>query len=85
MEVIRDEELGGIWMIPLLNQWGITVCNVENCEDKATTILTGLNETKRAIGICEKHYQEAKATGKFHFKIIFNKDKDVQVSDTTKA
>jgi hypothetical protein len=38
MEIIRDEELGGIMMIPLFHQYEITRCNIKDCTDKPTTI-----------------------------------------------
>ena len=38
MQIIRDEEIGGIMMIPLLSQYQINRCNIKNCKEKPTTI-----------------------------------------------
>jgi len=69
MEVIRDEELGGIMMIPLLNQWHIHRCNVRDCRNKPTTIITGVIEN--AFGLCEEHYSESKREGKLAYTLDF--------------
>lgn len=56
-QVIRDEELGGIMMIPLFVDWKIKRCNVKGCTFKPTTILTQPHPTISAMGLCEVHYQ----------------------------
>ena len=58
MEIIRDDEMHGLMMIPLLQQWGITRCNVSKCCEKPTTIITGA--TENPIGLCEKHYNKTR-------------------------
>lgn len=66
MNIIRDNELNGIMMIPLFLQWGIKRCNVKDCKERHTTILTGTEVG--AIGLCEKHYADVKK-GKVDFII----------------
>lgn len=68
MNVIRDEHLGGIAMIPLFCDWGVRRCNVAACPDRPTTILTQLGTAPDGtdipiMGLCEPHYQEMKARG----------------------
>ena len=71
MKIIRDNELNGIMMIPLLTQWNVKRCNLKDCTNKPTTIIT---ETAAGVfGMCENHYQEAQATkGKFKIKLEFS-------------
>lgn len=70
MNIIRDEECFGLMMIPLFQQWRILRCNVKNCKEKPTTIITGIIEQK--IGLCEKHYIESKKAKKFKYTLDFN-------------
>jgi len=70
MEIIRDEEMGGLMMIPLFHQWGVTRCNVRDCKEKQTTIITGA--TEQPFGLCEKHYNECKQSGKLHYTLDFD-------------
>lgn len=67
MNIIRDEDFGGLMMIPLLNDWNIDRCNVSGCKEKPTTIITGLIEAR--FGLCESHYQETKKKGKANFTL----------------
>jgi predicted branched-subunit amino acid permease len=69
MNIIRDEEMCGIMMIPLFQQYGIKRCNVRDCKEKHTTIITGL--TDNSFALCEKHYQESKASGKINYTLDF--------------
>ena len=69
MNIIRDNECGGIMMIPLLNQWHINRCNVRYCREKPTTIISGVIENK--FGLCEKHYNESKQSGKLDYILDF--------------
>jgi hypothetical protein len=69
MEVIRDEELGGIMMIPLWSQFNLHRCNVRNCNEKQTTIIQGL--IGRPFALCETHYQEAKTNGEIKCTLDF--------------
>ncbi len=69
MNIIRDEECFGLMMTPLLMQWNIDRCNVRDCKEKPTTIITGV--LKRPFGLCEKHYKESEEKGKFEYTIDF--------------
>lgn len=69
MNIIRDEEMFGMMMIPLLISWGVKRCNVRDCKDKPTTIITGL--IKQPFGLCEKHYIESKEIGKLAYTLDF--------------
>jgi len=71
MNIIRDDELGGLMMIPLLNDWNINRCNVENCKGKPTTIISGI-ENVPIFGLCENHYEECKKAGKINHTLDFN-------------
>jgi hypothetical protein len=69
MNIIRDEEMCGLMMIPLFNQWGINRCNVKGCVQKPTTILSGV--IKYPFGLCENHYNEFKKAGKISCTLDF--------------
>ncbi len=58
MRIIRDEEGMGIFMIPLLVDWGIKRCNVVGCRNKPNTIISQLGEDIPVSGFCEEHFQE---------------------------
>ena len=70
--IIRDEELGGIMMIPLFCDWHVRRCNVKGCTDKPTTIVTQLAPDVLVCGFCETHYQEAAQEGGANFTLVFN-------------
>jgi len=70
MEIIRDEEMFGLMMTPLLLQWRIERCNVSECKEKPTTVILGLVERK--FGLYENHYQQVKKEGKVKFTLDFN-------------
>ena len=72
MKIIRDEEMGGLMMIPLFMDWGIRRCNVKGCASKPTTIISQLAPKAPASGWCEAHYQEFKDTGKFEGTLVFD-------------
>jgi len=59
MQIIRDEELGRITMLPLLVQWGVRRCNMLGCRSKEpSTIVTG---TEAGIfGLCEDCWEKVK-------------------------
>jgi hypothetical protein len=71
MNIIRDEECFGIMMIPLLIDWHIRRCNVKDCTEKPTTIISQI-ESVPVFGLCEKHYQSMKEAGKIDCKLIFD-------------
>ena len=70
MNVIRDEDFGGLMMIPLFQQWNVDRCNVKGCKGKHTTIIAGIPDVPK-FGLCEKHYSECKETGKLKFELEF--------------
>lgn len=70
MSIIRDEEMCGLMMIPLFQQWNIHRCNLKGCKDKVTTIITGTEAG--VFGMCEKHYQEGKNKGTMKLELEFD-------------
>lgn len=72
MNIIRDEEGFGIFMIPLFVDWGVRRCNVKGCTEKPTTIITQLAEGAPVSGWCESHYQAFKSSGRFEGTLIFD-------------
>lgn len=72
MKIIRDNEFGGIMMIPLLCDWGIRRCNVKGCTEKPNTIVSQLAEDVPICGFCEKHYQDANKPGGTNFVLVFD-------------
>lgn len=69
MNIIRDEEMSGLMMIPLFQQWNIHRCNVRDCHEKPSTIITGV--LKNTFALCETHYKECKASGKISYTLDF--------------
>ena len=74
MQVIRDTELGGIMMIPLLVERHIRRCNVKGCVAMPNTIIAGQETDEGAItfGLCEKHFQEGNTPEGAMFSLEFN-------------
>ncbi|TET95028.1 MAG: hypothetical protein E3J26_03505 [Candidatus Zixiibacteriota bacterium] len=74
MAIIRDEETGGIMMIPLFVDWGIKRCNIAGCRNKPTTIITGEDaEGQGQFGLCEKHWHYLSDTpGKKEIRLEFD-------------
>jgi len=72
MKIIRDNELGGLAMIPLFVDWGVRRCNVAGCPDRPTTIVTQLADDVPQAGFCEKHFQQANVPGGTTFTIEFD-------------
>jgi hypothetical protein len=68
MNIIRDEEMFGLMMIPLFTQWNIHRCNIKGCTEKPTTICV---HEKATFGMCEKHYQEGKNKGTMKLELEF--------------
>lgn len=77
MNIIRDEEMHGLFMIPLFHQCGIHYCHAKGCPHKASTILTDVPGAG-VVGICEGHYQEAKAANKWSISLDLTKDQSFQ-------
>lgn len=72
MKIIRDEELSGIMMIPLMVEWGVKRCNVDGCKEKPNTIVLELHPKVPIAGFCEKHFQEANVPGGADMRLIFD-------------
>ncbi len=76
MKIIRDENQNGmntpcISIIPLLVGWGIKRCNIVNCKNNPTTIISGTEAP--VFGMCENHFQEAANTkGNYNLKLEFS-------------
>jgi len=71
MNIIRDNELGGLAMIPLLFDWGVRRCNVKGCTERPNTIVTGMVEGA-AVGFCETHYQQGNKPDGTNFTLVFD-------------
>lgn len=69
MQIIRDEEMCGIMMIPLFAQYGVNRCNIKNCTEKHTTICVHEKET---FGLCENHYKECVKKGTIKLQLEFS-------------
>jgi hypothetical protein len=69
MQIIKDDEMDGIMMIPFFTQHGISKCNVECCENRPYIALTGIEGIETPIGICKDHYKESESKGKWELKI----------------
>ena len=63
MKIIRDEEHGGLMMIPLFVDWNVKRCNVKGCTNEPSTIVTGLTKDAPISGFCEEHFQQANVPG----------------------
>ena len=63
MKIIRDEEFGGVMMIPLFVDWNIRRCNVQGCTNEPTTIVQGIAKDIPLCGFCEGHFQEMNTPG----------------------
>jgi hypothetical protein len=70
MAVIRDNEMFGLAMIPLFCDWNIRRCNVKDCTEKPTTIITQVIDC--AFGLCENHYKEVVSKGEYDFTLVFD-------------
>ena len=70
MNVIRDEDCKGLMMIPILVQWNISRCNIKDCKENPTTIITGA--IKKPFVLCEKHYEKFKNAGKLECTLDFS-------------
>ncbi len=69
MNIIRDET-NPIMILPLLVSWGIGHCNVKDCAEKPTTIISNVPDVP-VFGMCEQHYQAGAEAGKFKYKLEF--------------
>ncbi len=71
MKIIRDEVTAGLAMIPLFCDWGIRRCNVEDCTDRPTTIVAGIEEAP-VFGLCEDHHNEAKEKNEIAYSLVLD-------------
>ena len=71
MNIIRDEEMNGIMMIPLLCDWKINRCYVRDCKEKPNTIIAEAGENLPVFGLCEKHFQEGNKEGGCKLILVF--------------
>jgi hypothetical protein len=71
MRIIRDNDWGGLAMIPLLHDWGITRCNVEGCTNKPNTIIGNMGDNIPVFGLCEDHFQQCNVEGGSHLTLDF--------------
>jgi len=71
MNVIRDEELNGLGMIPLFFSWGIRRCNMKDCKNKPSTIIANTLSPK-PFGLCEDHYQQGVKEGTMKMVLEFD-------------
>jgi hypothetical protein len=71
VEVIREENMTSKTMMAEFEKWHIKRCNVRNCKNKPTTILTHPADDLLAAGLCEEHYQQAMSgdDGKFNIQV----------------
>jgi hypothetical protein len=74
MKIIRDNQLNGLLMIPLFQQYNISRCNVDGCKEKPSTIITDCvdeNGDTLDFSLCETHFQEAKVKGRIDYHLTF--------------
>jgi hypothetical protein len=72
MKIIRDEEFGGVMMIPLFVDWHVRRCNVKGCTNEPNTIVQGLAPGIPLCGFCEEHFQEANTPDGTNFTLEFD-------------
>lgn len=72
MNIIRDKEMGGLAMIPLLVDWKVKRCNVKDCKNKPNTIITATSDEVPVYGLCEEHFQQANVPGGTRFTLDFD-------------
>ena len=74
MNIIRDNELGGILMIPLLHDWHIRRCNQRDCTNRPNTIIGGAGDGIPVFGLCEEHFQmgNVEGAGPYTFSLVWD-------------
>lgn len=74
MRIIRDEEFGGVMMIPLFVDWGIRRCNVAGCTNKPNTIIANVDvgNGRQCFGLCEEHFQQGNVPGGTEYHLEFD-------------
>ena len=71
MKIIRDNELGGLLMLPLFCDWHIRRCNQRGCVATPTTIIAQV-ENVPPFGLCEGHFQEGNKLGGTMFNLVWD-------------
>ena len=71
MKIIRDEECYGIFMLPLLTEWGIRRCNQAGCQEVPNTIIAA-SGAGRVFGLCEAHFQQGNVPGGTKYSLEFD-------------
>jgi len=71
MKIIRDPELGIVTMLPLFMSWKIRRCNVKDCREKPTTIISEPDK-KLLFGLCEEHFQQGNKPGGCNYSLEFD-------------
>jgi hypothetical protein len=74
MKIIRDNQLNGLLMISLFQQHNISRCNVDECNQKPSTIITDCvadNGDTLDFALCEFHFMEAKVKGRIDYHLTF--------------
>ena len=71
MNIIRDEEGHGLFMIPLWSQWGIRRCNQAGCREVPSTIIAN-SGAGRVFGLCETHFQQGNVPGGTKYRLVFD-------------
>ena len=77
-KVIRDNDFGGIMMIPLFSDWGIRRCNAEGCTNEPNTIIVNTDHPQLVeicgghYGMCEEHYQAGNVEGGVNMQLVFD-------------
>ena len=70
MTVIKDNELGGLLMIPIWEQYNLHRCNVRGCKNKQRVFIPDLAE--QPFALCEHHYNEFKSKGEINCILDFD-------------
>ncbi len=72
MKIVRDNDLSGILMIPLWNQYNIHRCNVRDCNNKQTTLILEFSDKCPVFAMCDHHYFECKNSGQINCTLDFD-------------
>ena len=72
MKIIRDNQLGGIAMIPLLYDWRIRRCNQQGCTNIPNTIIANAGDGIPVFGLCEDHFQQGNKEGGTTLNLVWD-------------
>jgi hypothetical protein len=72
--IIREPDGCIIMMIPLFCDWNVRRCNIKDCRNVPTTIVTGEDAKPAGIyGLCEEHFQFlSEAPGETTVQLVFD-------------